>query len=320
MRCPVRIAGVGVFRAPGTGREAAEERARRLQSISRALVQDRSPVRLSHAIEETAILAAYDALRHAGLRMPYQGEDIGVTLGVEEGLDGIKARYYAGVLRDGPLGASLIAFPLTTPNTIAARISILFDLRGESLTVGGGGLSGAHAIGLAVRAVRDGRSAMVLAGGVTSIEEEFLDALAHFAPSTDRPCESAAALLLLGPHIGEGGADNRGLLGFGEGFGARDVGDAIQACLEDASTSPRAIGSVRVATMYEWRSMVDSVRQAGLVAPIVHSASSNLESASFPLAVVEASEGGRTSSSSPVLVLGRDCLAGAAAAVVRGEE
>ncbi len=313
----VRIAGVGIVRASGAGPGAAGERARRLQSVLTALLQDRPPVRLSHAIEETAILAASEAFSRSGLRLPYGGEDIAVTLGVEEGIDGIKARYYAGVLKDGPLGASLLAFPLTTPNTIAARLAILFDLRGESLTLGGGSLSGAHAIGLALQAIHEGRSAKVLAGGVTSIEEEFLEGLAHFVPSADRPCEGAAGLLLLESRGGGNGGGGQ-LLGFGEGFGARDVGDAIRACLEGAKTAPGAVGSVRVAARYEWRSMIESVRQAGLVGPIVSSPASNLESASFPLAVVEASEVARGGPSEPVLVLGRDCLAGAAAVVVRG--
>ncbi len=319
MGCPVRIEGVGVVRAPEMGQESASERARRFQSLVAALTQNRSPARLSHVIEETAILAAHEALSQAGLHLPYQGEDIGVALGVEEGIDGIKARYIAGVLKDGPLGASLLAFPLTTPNTIAARISILFDLRGESLTLGGGALSGAHAIGAALRAVRDGHSGRVLAGGVTSLEEEFLDALAHVTPSADtKPRESAAALLLLESRIEGRGVDGRGLLGYGEGFGARDLAGAIQACLEDAGSPPQTIDSVRVAAMYEWRAMVEAVRQAGLEARIVASASASLESASFPLAVAEAFEGAEASSSTRALVLGRDCLAGAAAAIVGG--
>jgi 3-oxoacyl-[acyl-carrier-protein] synthase II len=111
-----------------------------------------------------AVLAAHEALSRSGIPMPYRGDDLGVVLGVEEGIDGIKARYYQGVLADGPLGASPLTFPLTTPNTIAARISILFDLRGETLTVGGGNVAGAQALGLAVRALRDGYSALTLAG------------------------------------------------------------------------------------------------------------------------------------------------------------
>jgi hypothetical protein len=315
----VRITGIGVVRAPAAAPQATEERARRLRGVLAALAPDRGPIRLAHVIEEVAILAAYEVLSRSGVPLPYRGEDIGVTLGVEEGIDGIKARYYAGILRDGPLGASLLAFPLTTPNTIAARISILLDMRGECLTVCGGSLSGAHAIGLAVQAIRAGRYARVLAGGVTSIEAEFLDAVARLVPSTGRPLETAAGLLLLESRGGAKGTDGRELLGFGEGFGARDAEDAIGACLEDAKTLPQAIGSVRVAAIHEWRSMVESVREAGLVAPIVLSPSSNLESASFPLAVAEVSREAGVGSSAPVLVLGRDCLAGAAATIVRGE-
>ncbi len=315
----VRIAGIGAVRVPGAEPDAtALERTSRLQSVLLALAPDRPPIRLAHVIEETAILAAHEALSASGVPLPYRGEDIGLSLGMEEGIDGVKARYYAGILRDGPLGASLLAFPLTTPNTVAARLCIVFDLRGECLTVGGGSLSGAQALGLALQAVRSGRSAGMLAGGVTSIEAEFLEARAGLMPSPGGPLESAASLLLL-ERSGPPGGGGQALLGFGEGFGDRDVLDAVQACLEDAHSTPQAIGCVRVAARCEWRSMVESIREAGIAAPILPSPSSHLESASFPLAVAEALEEAKVGPSTPELILGRDCLTGAAALLAGGE-
>jgi len=155
MKAPVRVAGIGVVCVPGGGAGEPVDLARRLPAVLAALARTGPPVRLIQPIEEVAVLAAHEALASAGVSTPAGGEDVGIALGVEEGIDGIKAEYYRGILKDGLLGASPIMFPFTTPNTVAARISILLDLRGESFTLCGGTLSGAQAIGLAMNAVRE---------------------------------------------------------------------------------------------------------------------------------------------------------------------
>jgi len=319
MLSPIWMAGIGTACSLGSEPQQAEDRARRLHAALAALSQGRVPIRLFHPLEEIAVLAAHEALADAGVPTPYRSADIGITLGVEEGIDGIKARYYRGVLRDGPLGASPISFPFTTPNTIAARISILFDLRGEMLTVGGGSLSGAHAMGLARQALREGRSTMVLAGGVTSVEQEFLDAVSRVSRPGTGQLGDGACLFLLESRRREGKGTGGGhLLGYGQGFGVNDVQDAIQACLADAEVLPGAIESVRTAAVSDWRVAVEAIRETGVTAAIVRSPSSGLHSASFPLAVAEAVRERRSAHAAPVLVLGVDCLAGAAAAVVQG--
>jgi hypothetical protein len=290
----------------------------RLSTALSALPQGGSPVRLFHPIEEMAFLAAFDALSLAGVALPVGGDDVGIMLGVDEGIDGIKARYYQGVLSDGPLGASPMAFPLTTPNTIAARISILLDLRGESLTVCGGSLSGAQAIGLAMEALREGRCGRVLAGGATSVEREFLDALRRVGrPDSGHP-RGGACLLLLQAQVAAGEADGMAeLIGYAEGFGRDEITDAVQGCLEDAGLSPGQISSVRVASVQDSRLLPEALRRLGANAPIVRSPASNLYSVSFPAAVAEAAAQVANGTGGPVLVVGTDCLAGASAALVR---
>lgn len=316
----VPIVGFGVIRAPDDQPTEAESRARRLRAALAALSTDGTPIRLLHGIEELAVLAAHEALSRSAITMPYRGEDLGVALGVEEGIDGIKARYYQGILKDGPLGASPLMFPLTTPNTIAARISILFDLRGETYTVGGGNIAGAHALGLAVQTLRDGYSTMVLAGGVTCVEREFLEAASLVSRSRNGQLGGGACLFLLGPRGSSSPAGGGQLLGYGEGFGANDVPNAIQACLEDAGIPPRAVGAVRTAAVCDWRSVVQAVRGADIGVGIARSPSSGLYSASFPLAVAEVVGQPPHGTPMPVLIIGSDCLAGAAAAVVQGGE
>ena len=318
MSSPVRIVGVGSVRARDATQADAQDRAGRLRAVLTTLSAEGAPIRLLHGIEELAVLAVHEALSRSGIPMPYQSDDLGVVLGVEEGIDGIKARYYQGVLAEGPLGASPLTFPLTTPNTIAARISILFGLRGETLTVGGGNVAGAQALGLAVRALRDGYSALTLAGGVTCVEQEFLEAASLVGRSESGQPGGGACLFLLGLQGSASPAGGDRLLGYGEGFGPSDVQDAIRACLEDAGVPARAVGAVRTAAVCDWRSVVQAVRGAGIGVDIARSPSSGLCSASFPLAVAEAAGQPASGTRVPVLVVGSDCLAGAAAAVVQG--
>jgi hypothetical protein len=315
MPAAVRIAGLGVVRAGDDTPADAEDRDRRLHAALAALSAAGPPIRLLHPMEEMALLAAHEALSRSVISVPYRGDDLGVILGVEEGIDGIKARYYQGVLKDGPLGASPLTFPLTTPNTIAARLSILFDLRGETFTLGGGSISGAQAVGLAVQALREERLAMALAGGVTCVEQEFLEAETRAHASASGPPRGGACLLLLASRR-SAMRDGRGtLLGYGEGFGGTDIQDAIQACLEDAGIPPTAVGATRVAAVRDRASAIRAVRETGVAGGVTRSPSEGLYSASFPLAVAEAVA---QPANVPVLVVGSDCLAGAVAAVVRG--
>jgi hypothetical protein len=318
MAAPIRILGVGSARASDATPAEAEGRAGRLRAILTALAADGAPIRLIHSIEELAVLAAHEALIRAGVPTPYRGDDLGLVLGVEEGIDGIKARYYRGVMADGPLGASPLTFPLTTPNTVAARVSILFDLRGETLTVGGGNVAGAQALGMAVRALRDGHAALALAGGVTCVESEYLEAASFVNPSESGSPEGGACLLLLGRSASADPAGGERVLGYAEGFGPNAARDAVQACLDDAAVSPSAVGVVRTAAVCDWPLMVRALRAAGIGADITRSPASGLSAASFPLAVAEAAEQPPRGGHMPVLVVGSDCLAGAAAAVVHG--
>jgi len=316
---PVRMSGIGAVCSPGGGERGSEGLARRLNEALSALSRGRPQVRLFHGIEEVTFLAAHEALSISGIRVPLGRDDIGVALGVEEGIDGIKACYYRRLLEDGPLGASPIAFPFTAPNTIAARISILLDIRGESFTVCGGTLSGAQAIGLALESLREGRCAALLTGGATSVEQEHLEALRHLGQSNGGQPGCGACLILLERQtsVDESGGAGQ-LLGYAEGFGKADVRHAIQACLEDAGLFPEQIESVRVSSASDLRSLVETLREVVAGAPVVRSPSSHLHSASFPMAVAEAVGHIADGMHGPVLVVGTDCLAGASASIVRG--
>ncbi len=319
MSHPVRLVSIGIARTDGDGAGVNGGLAGRLSGALSAVSRDGAQVRLAHGIEEATLIAAYDALRLAGVRTPLGTAEIGVALGVEEGIDGIKAQYYREVVKDGPLGASPIVFPLTTPNTVAARISIAFDLRGEIVTMCGGTLSGAHALGRAMEALREGRSSAMLAGGTTSVEREFLDALSLVGGFEGGAPGCAACLFLLrAPGSADVGSVAGQILGYSEAVGAHDVRDAVEACLQDAALAPSQVRSVRVASALDPRVLVESVCGVGVDAPMRRSPSARWYSASFPLAVAEAIGQAADGPREPTLVVGSDCLVGAAAAVVRG--
>ena len=317
MASAIRLSGVGMACSRASGGPPADSLANRLSATLSALPRGLSPVRLVHPLEEMALLAACEALTRGGIRFPVGGDTIGMVFGVEEGIDGIKARYYTGILRDGPLGASLITFPLTAPNTVAARISILLDIRGESVTVCGGSLSGAQAIGLAIDTLRQGRCRAVLAGGATSVEDEFLHAMRRLGRPDSGPVRSGACLLLLEAEVSEtSGAIE--ILGYGEGFGPEAGRNAVQSCLEDAQILSEQIAWVQVVgSGREAQLMSRTLRCMVVNAPIVQSPASDLYSAAFPMAVADASRQIADGNQGPVLVVGTDCLAGASSVLLR---
>jgi hypothetical protein len=161
-----------------------------------------------------------------------------------------------------------------------------------------------------MEALREGRSGAVLAGGATSVEQEFLDALCRAGRLDGGQPRCGACLLLLEAQVpaGEAGPLRSGagnVLGYGEGFGGNDIRDAVQACLEDARLLPEQIGSVRVASLGDYRRLVESLRQARVKASAVRSPSSEMYSASFPMVVAEVAGQAANGAPQPVLVVGR---------------
>jgi hypothetical protein len=167
--------------------------------------------------------------------------------------------------------------------------------------------------------LRDGRAPAMLAGGATFLSREFLDALARVSGSeSGRPACGACVFFLRTQAPADAGSAAGQILGYAEAAGTNDVRDAVHACLQDAALAPHQVRSVRVASALEPRVLVESIRAVGVGAPMLRSPSAWLHSASFPLAVAEAIGPATDTSRDLTLVVGSDCLVGAAAAVVRG--
>jgi 3-oxoacyl-(acyl-carrier-protein) synthase len=92
-------------------------------------------MRLVHVLEKLAVAAVGCALLDSGLEFQGGPSDIGIYIGIDDAIEDIKDEYFSGVRADGLLGASPLLFPFTSPNTLAAQVSIAFDLRGEGIVM-----------------------------------------------------------------------------------------------------------------------------------------------------------------------------------------
>jgi hypothetical protein len=321
MKAPVPIAGIGAVSVPGgEGDGARAAFSLRLSAALDALSSRGRRVRLVHSVEEAAFLAAVEAFDDAGMAAPAHCDRTGIALGVDEGIDGIKADHCLAVARDGPTGASPLHFPCTAPNAVAAQLSIALDLRGESVTFCGGPLCGARALGHALHTLREGRAAALLAGGATSVTETFLDGLLHAGvPVVAHPLDAACLFLFAFPETRQGSdkASTPALLGFGEGFGEGGIRDALLACLEDAGVKGSWIGTLRVAASGDDALLVEGARRAGISGPLIRSPNFGAFSAAFPLTLAAALRRLAGAPPAPILVAGTDCWGGAVAAIAR---
>lgn len=92
-------------------------------------------MRFLNKLEQLAILSVGIILDEAGIGVPVGNADVGLFVGIDDAIEDIKDEYFNGILNDGILGASPLLFPFTTPNSLAAQVSIAFDIRGESVTI-----------------------------------------------------------------------------------------------------------------------------------------------------------------------------------------
>ncbi len=142
--------------------------------ISRLFFQDESgpegsQVALARTIlaEERLLLGSIDSsLARAGLSRA-DIESAGIIVGIDSVIDKVKESYFKGVAEDGPLGASPLFFPYTSPNVFAARATIHFGIKGPDITIASGPLSFLKAVSYAYRLVSSGTTGLAVAAGVT---------------------------------------------------------------------------------------------------------------------------------------------------------
>ena len=119
-----------------------------------------------------AAAAALEALRDPWFRAE-RGGPVGLVLGtMTAGLEPLHA-FLTTLFTEGPESVSPMLFPFTVPNAPASQCSVLFGLRGPSLTISEMEASGLAAIVTAAGLVRDGACDVIVAGGVDESVPEF---------------------------------------------------------------------------------------------------------------------------------------------------
>ena len=255
----VAVTGVGVVTGAVTGgREQiraflASSGAPALSVPSSALggLIDETEARRLSRICQLSVAAARIALADAGLG---PGAGLGLVIGAEFGDLRSTIAFVDGYLHRGPGGLSALLFPNTVMNTMAAATAIAVAARGLSLTLNAPTVAGELAIARAAAAVRSGRVAAVLAGGVDEIDPFLAELLAEAGAVRETRGEGAGFVVL----ESRDGAEARGARVFGEIAGAAwralrarpyGVGHgagsrALAAALHEAGVAPNDLGRV----------------------------------------------------------------------------
>jgi 3-oxoacyl-(acyl-carrier-protein) synthase len=121
-------------------------------------------IRMGIPLERLAVAAVGRLLDDAGISFPVGNSTVGLYIGIDDAIEDIKDEYFSNIVKDGILGASPLLFPFTSPNAIAAQISIAFDIRGESITMP---IKHKDVIKYSTECIQHGYSRMAVAGGIT---------------------------------------------------------------------------------------------------------------------------------------------------------
>ena len=214
-----------------------------------------------------AIAAADEAVAMAGLT-PHELAPAGVILGTAAGGIATWEENYRSVFAEGRDRVPPLVVPRLMHNSAPSHVSIRHGLRGPAFSVSSACASANHAIGLAFREVREGRTPVMLAGGAEAMllfgGIKAWEGLRVLSPDSYRPFDA----IRNGMVMGEGAAvfvledadhaTARGALVLAElaGFGmTADAGDivapsvdgaaaAMRAAMSDAGLAPQDIGYV----------------------------------------------------------------------------
>jgi 3-oxoacyl-[acyl-carrier-protein] synthase II len=154
----------------------------------------------------------------------------------------------------GPVAVSPLSIPLLMPNAGSAVVAIRYGLTGSSMGVVSACAAGAHAIGMAVRAIQAGDADAAIAGGaeapVTELALVGFDRMSALSPSgVPRPFDAQRDGFVLGEGAGvlvleeAEHASARGARVLGEvlGYGASGDGYHLTAPANDGVGAARAI-------------------------------------------------------------------------------
>ncbi|TEA27577.1 beta-ketoacyl-ACP synthase II [Candidatus Schmidhempelia bombi] len=112
------------------------------------------------------IAAGIQAMKDSGLEVTPENETrIGTAIGSGIGGLGLIEENHSALIQGGPRKISPFFVPSTIVNMISGHLSILYGLRGPSITIATACSSGVHNIGHAARIIAYGDADVMLAGG-----------------------------------------------------------------------------------------------------------------------------------------------------------
>lgn len=216
--------------AAGGSRLAAEIEAHQLEG----LVDAAESRRMSRVCQLT-VAAARLALAEARVEA---GAALALVVGTEFGDLRSTAEFADGYLSRGPTGLSVLLFPNTVMNTMAAVTAIAVQARACSLTLTAPTVAGELAVARGAAAIASGRLEAVLAGGVDQIDAEVQTAMTALGGGDDARGEGATFVVLEALEA----ARLRGARVLGEVRSSAWRSVPARPCGVGRSADPRAIG------------------------------------------------------------------------------
>lgn len=128
-------------------------------------------IRFVHDLERLTVAGIGLLMDDAAIRLPVKSADISLYIGIDDSIEDIKDEYFNNILDEGILGASPLLFPFTSPNALTAQISIVFDIRGESIMMPIK-YSYRDVIEYAIECITGEYTRMAIAGGILSEDKE----------------------------------------------------------------------------------------------------------------------------------------------------
>ena len=230
---------------------------------------DRQKLALYDRVTQLTLLASREAMVQSGLEITEeQSETTGVVLGTAAGGMTTWDDNFRSVYEEGKNRVHPFVVPKLMTNAADSHVSIVYNIKGPSLTVSTACASSNHAIGLAFQMVRSGMARVMLAGGADAMLTfggiKAWEGLRVMSKTACRPFSANRTGMVQGEGAGVfvletyEGAKARGAEIFAEIVGFAMTSDAsgivmpnqqgaaraIRGALADACLSPQDIGYI----------------------------------------------------------------------------
>jgi nodulation protein E len=230
---------------------------------------DRQKLSFYDRVTQLTLMASREAMVQSGLEITEeQSETTGVVLGTAAGGMNTWDDNFRSVYEEGKNRVHPFVVPKLMTNAAASHVSIVYNIKGPSLTVSTACASSNHAIGLAFQMVRSGMARVMLAGGADAMLTfggiKAWEGLRVMSKTACRPFSANRSGMVQGEGAGVfvletyEGAKARGaeilaeIVGFAMTSDASDIvmpnqqgaARAIRGALADACLSPQDIGYI----------------------------------------------------------------------------